>query len=193
MYMCTVSLKDMLLSYRYFIVFFHLFLSFSIPSSLSLFISPSVPPVIINHPESSITRIAGEDAIFNCSSSGYPLPNISWLYNSNELTSTHTIVETVDNSTMPPIVNSQLTVTFVNLTDAGEYQCRAVNYLVRFLNDSSTSSILSLECKSDMLQQCVYVCASHHNASTFIYSNIPTFPITSHLSIFPVISHIFSH
>ncbi len=92
--------------------------------------SPAVP--IITSPPMSLTVLAREEAVLNCSVEGFPLPIVSWVMlqdNGNEKSliaeDSFDIAETNTQST----VTSTLTVLSSDVTLNGVYRCMASNAL----------------------------------------------------------------
>jgi len=63
-----------------------------------------------------------EDALFSCLASGFPVPQIEWLFNNETLTSNHS-VSSVNLTAYE--VQSNLTIFMTNVSDSGTYSCLA--------------------------------------------------------------------
>ena len=72
----------------------------------------------------------------SCDATGNPLPAISWIKDGSPISNNSRI------SLSPN--NKQLTITNVNRTDSGEYQCVASN---RVGKDTSNASTVNILCK----------------------------------------------
>ena len=89
------------------------------------------------HPKNK-TRIEGVDVTFSCNATGNPKPTISWSRSGSP-------VHTSNNSRFSfSEGKKELTITNVNRTDSGKYQCVASNSLG---NDTSDAATLNVQCK----------------------------------------------
>ena len=95
-------------------------------------------PEIDAHPQNT-TRIEGENVTLSCNATGNPVPNISWIGDGSSVNTTiNSRISFSDD-------NKQLTITNVNRTDGGEYQCVAKN---RVGSDASNAATLNVQCKT---------------------------------------------
>ena len=94
-------------------------------------------PKITFHPLNE-TKTEGNNVTLSCNADGNPIPTISWTKNGYP-------IDTSNNSRISFSVDKkQLTITNVNRTDSGEYQCVANNSLG---NDTSNAGTLDIQCK----------------------------------------------
>jgi len=77
---------------------------------------------VIDVPPLNTTIANAEDALFSCLASGFPVPQIEWLFNNEALTSNHSIFSV--NLTAYE-VQSNLTIFMTNVSDTGTYSCLA--------------------------------------------------------------------
>ena len=88
--------------------------------------------------------------VLSCSSEGYPVPILSWVRNGERLISSpgrrliKLLNDTLSNSL--PVAHSQLTLSLLELTDAGSYSCIAENDLAEHRN-ASISAQLQVYCE----------------------------------------------
>lgn len=82
-------------------------------------------PQILSSPEVSTVVLSGTSLTFDCIATGLPLPNFMWSRESvNIISDSHiSIVESIEGSN----VTSSLTISDVQLSDAGSYSCIASN------------------------------------------------------------------
>ena len=94
-------------------------------------------PKITARPQSKTTT-EGNGVTLSCNATGNPKPTMSWTRNGSP-------VDTTNNSGFSfSEGKKQLTITNVNRTDSGEYQCVASNKLG---NDKSNVATLDVQCK----------------------------------------------
>ena len=96
-------------------------------------------PEITVHPMNK-TKLEGDNVTFTCDVDGNPVPTISWTRDGSPLNASGRISFADD--------KKQLTITNVNRTDSGEYQCVAKN---RVGSDTSKSASLNVQCKFNIL------------------------------------------
>ena len=95
-----------------------------------ILISPFVYLVIIAHPEitrppqSKIVAENDQDITFSCTASGYPTPEISWIYRGNEVHPGNGDPRP-ESSTQGQSVTSTLTFSSVSGMDSGKVKCVA--------------------------------------------------------------------
>ncbi|GFS46965.1 hemicentin-1 [Trichonephila inaurata madagascariensis] len=95
-----------------------------------LSLNVSVPPYAnIKNPGNVIASV-GDDVFLSCEASGHPQPKIYWRKDNVELFSSHLI----------SLQDENLTIHHVSLTDAGNYECIAEN----FVGSSSTKRFVSI-------------------------------------------------
>ena len=112
------------------------------------------PPQIILNPRNAEVAV-GESVEFSCNATGFPPPDIVWLRNGvkvqmtgNFLNPNTTIIATtIQLSTNPELVVGTLSIEQVDVMDAGNYSCLAINHLMETLNDTSVEALLSVQCK----------------------------------------------
>ena len=98
-------------------------------------------PEITAHP-GSVAKTEGDNLTLSCNATANPLPTISWTRGGSP-------VNTTNNSRISfSEDNKQLTITNVNRTDSGEYQCVANNSLG---NDTSNVATLDVQCKYSIM------------------------------------------
>ncbi|XP_065198410.1 hemicentin-1-like [Sycon ciliatum] len=92
--------------------------------SAAAFLDVYVSPRIITGP-SNATLPDGSSIAFTCKSYGNPVPNISWVFNGENLdTSSYSTVKvSYLNSTLPPVYESNLTLSNVTYFNSGVYTC----------------------------------------------------------------------
>ena len=92
-------------------------------------------PKIDAHPQNT-TKAEGDNVTLSCNATGNPVLAISWTRNGSLLITSGRISFSDD--------NKQLTITSVDRTDGGEYQCVAKNNVGR---DTSNAATLNVKCK----------------------------------------------
>jgi len=78
----------------------------------------------------------------SCNATGNPVPTISWIRDGSALDTT------INSRISFSDVKKKLTITNMNRTDSGEYQCVATN---RVESDTSKAATLNVECKFNIL------------------------------------------
>ncbi|XP_069163060.1 hemicentin-1 isoform X2 [Procambarus clarkii] len=76
-----------------------------------------VPPKVSGQEDLTITAVSGQQLMLECEVSGYPQPDTTWTYDTQELIPDDNVL----------INNSKLIIKSVSVDLAGEYQCSAVN------------------------------------------------------------------
>ena len=89
----------------------------------SYILVPPAPPTFLIDPSSVVLPAAGVAVTFSCSVTGSPIPSITWLHNNNAINSSDSITITTQEQTL----NTTLTISNVQQSDIGNYQCRAEN------------------------------------------------------------------
>ena len=90
-------------------------------------------PEITTHPQ-NVTTKEGDNVTLSCDTTGNPVPTISWTKDGSAI-SNNSMISLSDD-------NKQLTITNVNRTNSGEYQCVASNRVGKDTSDASTVTIL---------------------------------------------------
>ena len=132
------STKKMAKEFLHWLDFFissHHYYSHCLFVRLSFFLITDKPDITV-HPKAQAAT-EGNNATFTCNAIGNPVPTISWTINGSS-------VDASNNSRISfSEGKKQLTITNVNRTDSGEYQCVASNSLG---NDTSNTATLDVQC-----------------------------------------------
>lgn len=95
---------------------------------------PQAPNV--TSPPQSVVAVTGQQATFACRSTGVPAPTLSWLFAGSTLTLAGRVA-----FTQPLDGSSVLTISNVQASDAGMYQCVAANSLGQAISSPATLQI----------------------------------------------------
>ena len=101
----------------------------------------TVPPVFVIHP-TNMTGIAGSSVNLDCTSTGYPKPNIVWYKNNELLPQDNKTLSFVDEIS----VRSNLHLESLSLSDGGVYRCEASNFLSVLSVTQSDTGSLKIQC-----------------------------------------------
>ena len=114
------------------------------------------PTITINPVLETVTSVVGDTIQYNCTATGYPPPLITWTHADTQLPQDIS-TSTVDYSNPLPSVLSVLTLTYLNLTNEGQYYCMASNDLVTEQTDTSGLANLELQRELSILEKKVTI------------------------------------
>ena len=115
------------------------------------FLLSVVYPRIVEGPDVNVrVCTAGGSCNLTCFAEGVPSPNMTWFHNGSPVSNT-SLVKIITPPGSYSTRNSTLQFGETSLADAGNYVCRASNFLVHHENDTSLPALLTVHCEYFML------------------------------------------